>query len=868
MSKEKKVLTESQVERRNKIKAGLKSMIFPLILLALIVTGIMVILSYKNSKEPTEIIPIEAYSGDETPVVMENEYLKFTLDPLTTQFTLEVKESGKIWYSNPEGGASDSAALPDEKNRLQSTLLMTYSTETGLETTYNSYAYSVANGIYSIEQTDNQVKVSYSIGEVKKQYTIPVVCTKEEFEDWCGKMADEAAVKFAKQYYKKYDINKLSKKDNEEELLARYPILADSVIYVIRDNAKDNVCEKMQGIFEAAGYTYEDFQRDKERDLAENTNDKPVFNVDMIYSLDGADFKVEVPMKSIEYLDDYPVYTIVPLPYFGCGGKTDEGSLFVPEGGGSLIHFNNEKTSQSTYYTNVYGWDMCLTRKAVVHNTRAYYGVYGVINPTDSFICILEDGSSYASIQADIAGKTNSFNYVNAIYSICEKEQYDVGEIANSDVFKFIDQLPDEDLVQRYRFISSGDYVDMAKNYEEYLQKEYGDYLTLNTDTEAPVAVEIVGAAEKVKQIVGIPVSRPLKLTSYEEAEEIINTLVDDGIGNLSVKYAGWCNKGVNQRILQHVRLISDLGSSSDLEHLIETAKSLGVDIYLNGVTQYAYDSDIFDGFFSYTDAAKLISKERAELYHYSHVTYAARKGFKSYYLLHTEMAMDMVNNLIEAAGDYGANGVAFEDMGMDLSADYYIDNFYSRQSVLNLQKDKFKEMDDSGLKVMINMGNDYAVPYSDMVTNMDLRGSEYTILDECIPFFQLAIHGYINYTGDPINICGNPEEEILYAAEYGAGLQFNLMKETAFVLQNTYYTDYYGSNFDSWHEKMVDICTRYNNELGHTFNQEMTGHKNLTDAVSCTVYADGTKVYVNYGYSDADVEGVTIPARDYKVVK
>ena len=66
----------------------------------------------------------------------------------------------------------------------------------------------------------------------------------------------------------------------------------------------------------------------------------------------------------------------------------------------------------------------------------------------------------------------------------------------------------------------------------------------------------------------------------------------------------------------------------------------------------------------------------------------------------------------------------------------------------------------------------------------------------------------------------------------------------------------------------MVEIYTRYNNELGHTFNQEMSGHEQISATVSCTTYEDGTKVYVNYGYTDTSADGVTIPARDYKVVR
>ena len=169
---------------------------------------------------------------------------------------------------------------------------------------------------------------------------------------------------------------------------------------------------------------------------------------------------------------------------------------------------------------------------------------------------------------------------------------------------------------------------------------------------------------------------------------------------------------------------------------------------------------------------------------------------------------------------------------------------------------------------MLINAGTDIIRFVPPLIITKENIDDMITILDECIPFYQLAVHGYINYTGYPLNICGDDKQELLLSAEYGAGLQFTLMKESTFALQKTLFTEYYGSDYDAWRDRMVDIYTRYNAELGHTFNQEMTGHENLTDTLSCTTYADGTKVYVNYDYVDVTFEGKTIPARDYLVEK
>ncbi|SDA58098.1 hypothetical protein SAMN02910275_01375 [Butyrivibrio sp. INlla18] len=853
-------------ELKQKLIKGLIKLIPSLILFLIIVGAIFYVVNTKAPEESKEAIPPYAYGGGEDTITIDNGQLKLSMDPKTTEFSIEVKDSGKVWYSNPQGAAEDEKALDDQKAYLQSPLIMSYSITQGLETTYNSYAFSAQNGIYEIIPGDNEIRVNYSLGSVQKEFIIPPVSTAEEFEGYLSQM-DKKDADLIKQYYKKYDINKLTPKDNKEELLANYPIIETEVIYVLRTATKENVRKTIQDKFEAVGYTYDNYLADKELDQSSNTSDNAIFNVSVVYKLEGKDLVVEVPFSDLDFDPETPIYTITPLPYFGAGGPNDNGFMLVPEGGGALINFNNGKTSQSSYYTNVYGWDMCLSRDAVVHNTRAYYGVYGISEGNDSFICILEDGRSYASIQADVAGKNHSYNFVNAKYSICQREKFDVGDIANSDIYEYATKLPDETLRQRYTFVNSGSYVDMAKVYSTYLQNEYAGYLDLVDDTSAPVAIEIVGAIDKVKQVLGVPVSRPLKLTSYKDADAIITDLGNNGVSNMQVKLSGWCNGGVKQKVLARTKTVGALGSKKDLKNFVNNAEANGNTVYLNGITQYAYDSNLIDGFFSYRDAAKFISKERAELHAYSHVTYAERDSEDLHYLLHTELANKYADKLVNTSKKYNA-GASFQDLGMDLSSDFYRKKTYSREQVLGLQVEQLKSYNEAGTPVMINMGNDYAIPFASMVTNMDLRGSEYTILDECVPFFQLAVHGRVDYTGEPINICGNAEDEVLYSAEYGAGLQFTFMEEDSFATQKTLYTEYYGSSYDAWKDRMVEIYTRYNNELGHTFNQEMTGHENLTADVSCTEYADGTKVYVNYGYTDYTEGAVKVPARDYVVTR
>ena len=85
--------------------------------------------------------------------------------------------------------------------------------------------------------------------------------------------------------------------------------------------------------------------------------------------------------------------------------------------------------------------------------------------------------------------------------------------------------------------------------------------------------------------------------------------------------------------------------------------------------------------------------------------------------------------------------------------------------------------------------------------------------------------------------------------------------------LQDTFYTEYYASNFDNWEERLEAVYSEYNSKLGNVVSSRIDDHKYLSNAVTCTTFENGYKVYVNFGYTDFTTEGgLLIPSRDYKV--
>ncbi|HPY42999.1 MAG TPA: DUF5696 domain-containing protein [Clostridia bacterium] len=796
--------------------------------------------------------------------ILENDYLLLSLDGDTTQFTLQNKQDGHVWRSIPEGADKDPLALAGSKNLLQSTLAITYSTDNGVRTLYDNHEYSIKNQIYEIHADSQAIRVDYTLGRIARAYTIPVVIEVGRMDSFLSQMTKAQSRKVLDSY-RKYDPARL--KDNQKtELLEKYPQLETDAIYVLRDNVKDFLKEEFESLFEAAGYTYEDYltdQTETDRTVGAKT---AVFNISVIYRLEGNDLIVEVPLDSIHYTDEYPPIRVALLPNFGAGGTMDEGYMLMPEGGGAIIRFNNGKIAQNSYFANVYGWDYATSRPAVVHETNVWFPVYGMVSNGSAFLCMMEDQAANVSLSADIAGRSNSFNTAYASYNLLHSDAFNVTERTIETIYMYEQSLPQGKITQRYRFLATSDVASLAQAYRGYLQERYPG-LTPKSQTGLPLCVEIIGAIDKVQQKGGLPVSSPIRLTGYQDAAAIVSDLSTLGDTRLFVRLNGWMNGGVLQTLLRNDKLVSQLGTQEDFDNMVTAISDTGARLYLHGITSFAMDSGLKEGFLPLRDAARFTTREHVKLYQYSNIWYGELDLDDAYFLLKPETAADMLTNLARAARKRGASGISLEDIGSLLSADYNPRHTVTRDEVAALQMDVLRSQAD-GLGVMMRGGNLYALEHADLVTDTDLAGIGYFIVDEQVPFLQMALHGLVEYTGYPLNLAGDWEQELLLSAQRGAGLSFVFMQEEPLVLHDTLYSNYYGASYKLWSQRARQIASRYARELGGLFNQAIIGFEYLDDLITATTYADGTRVLVNFSQQERQAAGHTVPARDYLVVQ
>ena len=834
-----------------------------LALAALIVFVFVPIYSEKDSssgREPSLVF----YEGDGKPLTIENDQLLLEMDGSTTQFTVTQKETGKVWYSNPQDRDKDPIAHGVNSELLSSTVNLTYMTSAG-EYEINNYAYSMVNQNFNItRESDTSILVEYAIGKIEREYLIPHAITEERYNSFADKMSKMDKKKLSG-FYSPMTEKKLQESSNREELIALYPNIEKGNLYILKDSIDAKGKERLEGYFAKAGYTREDYETDEQEVSEKTAQNGPYFNVNVRFKLDGGDLVVEVPYTSVTYDAEYPLIYVSVLPMFGAGGTDQKGFILVPEGSGGIIQYNNGKLSQNLYSANFYGWDYGNERTEAASETESAFCVFGMSQENGSFICINEGAGSYGSVFADISGRLNSYNTVYSKYNLLHYGRFKLSGRTNELVPMYEPRLPDDTVVQRYRFLKDNTYVAMAKAYGDYLRSR-DTFKGENADTDMPVHVELIGAINKMMPKMGMPVDSVVATTTFDEGGAIIDELLTAGVKHLNVRMTGWCNGGVWQKVLTSVHTLGELGGDNGMKKLIQKMKDKDVQLYFDGISCFAYNSGLGNGFIPSVQAAKFCTRELAKLYPYDIITYQQMDGTEPYYLLKPRVSSDYANNLINALTSRQASGIAFRDIGNLLSADYNYKDPVSREEVKASNIETLKKAEEQGLKVSIKEGNDYALPYADLITDINLSGNGYSIIDQSVPFYEIAIHGLKNYTGEAINLAEDYQTLFLECAEYGAGLSFSLMKTDTSILQDSAYSCYAGASWDRWKEQLIPMITRYQNEMEGLNGIRIAGHETLTSDVHLTTYENGTRVYVNYGTREYKKDGITIAARDYLV--
>ena len=779
-------------------------------------------------------------------LVLENQYLQLRFIPETASIILRDKIKGTEWHSTPPDVDNDGSATVVAMDLMKSQFSLQYADVSGVGETLFSGTQSVEKGNYNFEIINNGIEVNYTVGNVARTYIIPITATEERFKYYLDRISSDYRNR-VEASYRLYDINNLRSNDNRAELLSQYPDLADQKLWIIRDSTQEFMKADMEIWFNDAGYTREEYMEDAARQVSTSAAEGPAFSISIRYELDGKSLIVSVPFDSIAYRVPYPPIRLDLLPFFGAAGLNDQGYLFVPDGSGALIYFNNGKNSQVASNNPVYGWDEAINRDAVIINNKSPYPVFGIHKNGEALVGIIEEGSAYARVTADVSGRNAAYNRVYPYFELVHGDIMDISGRSTRAVYLYENGLSaGENIKLRYTICEEPGYVGMAKEYRAWLIKN-NPHLANRRYNDLPVAVEIIGAVNKTQHRVGIPFDLPLKLTSYRETQDIINDLSGMGWKNTRIKLSGWFNRSYDHRVPSNISLINELGSKRDFERIITVAQQNGFSVFPEADFMFVRDLRTFDGFSLYRDAARYVTRKRVEKYPYSFVWFGERiRWGKLNYLVRPEVSMNMIDDYVNKSSKLGIQNIAFRNMGSSLSGDFNEKRHVSREASMAMRRQKFEQLHNAGNGIMVNAGYSYSAPWADIIVEMALDCQGFAITDTAVPFYQIALSGIVPYTGKAINLAEDYTKNILKTIEGGAGLYFSFIKEETVELQETKFRQFYANEYDKWVGDANKLYQQFVSDFAGLYGQQIIDHRILAPGITETQYRDGTVVYVN----------------------
>lgn len=779
--------------------------------------------------------------------VADNAYLSLYLDRATAEIAVKDKREDYAWFSNPVGRENDKLASPLYKAEMSSQVTVSYYNEKGQLSTYNSYEESVAKKQFKIGAVDGGIKIEYVIGKMAAGMDgIPKAIGKQRMEDKIlSKLKDESA---------------------RNSVLYKYRLNEKTGVYEVRE-LQDYVKKELQQLLDTAGYTKEDAAADNKANGAaggeESGAESVSFTVPVIYTLENDQLVVTVPAGEVKYPKSFPISSLDVLPYFGAASTDKEGYMLVPDGSGALIRLNNGKLSAEPYRLPIYGEDgTFVVKEKAQTNEASRLPVFGMKQNDHAFLGIMQDGEALASVKADISGRYVSYNSVGSSYRLVNMDFYTLSSGDRTSSVPMFQKKPyDGNIRLRYAFAGgeSADYSGMAALYRGYLAQSYG-LKRLDAAAGSPFILELAGAFRKPKSFLGVPYEATEALTSYSEAQQLAEKLKERGVNNIALRYVGWFNGGIRHSTPADVSPVGVLGGRSGLERLVRYAQDNRIKLYADAAFLEAYKKPKLP--------ASFLDRSAAKIYEYDPVMQTQNFTLLSHYIVSPLGLGRLVEGFTADLAKLGIHHISLRDMGSEVNSDYDPNHPVDRQSARRLIEGGIAGLKRQEGSLLVSGGNAYSLPYADIVVNAPMQSSRMNLTDEEVPFYQIALHGYVQLAGEPFNTSApqSPRRSMLKALETGSNVYYEWFYSEPSVVKDTEFNFLYALYYKNWFDEAVALYQEASRVLDGVAGQTIVSHRRLEDGVYQTAYENGTTVTVNYNKTAVTVSGMRIDAEEYAV--
>jgi len=788
--------------------------------------------------------------------VAESAQLRLYIEEETGNIAIFDKRNQSIIYSVHPDMEDDPIASGFNKSLLQSQLSINYFTSERVRAQMNSYDHALyidEQPQIELQSIADGVRVIYTMGDTSSPTGIvPVYITEERLEMFFGQLQG-----------REYSRNR-----------ALYePSTVAPGHLELRENVRTGqaTLRELEALFISVGYTEADFNYDMEGSGVEGA--VPLhFVIPVDFTLKGDSLTVSVNTAGIREYAGGRIDYLQLMRGFAAGSMDEEGYLVVPNGSGSLIHFNNQKTYADEYMQYIYGEDPMLSDYITLGNIEdVRIPFFGIEAESRTILGRIESGDSHAYLIAGISEKFSSYNYVYPGFVLRGSLALAMfGMTGNESTLPIVERdLPMINLTVRYSILEEKGYSGMAAKAREQLIEEGMLRTELLPQDDKPFYMDLVGSVMGQKFFAGVRYMGQIPMTTYSQAAEIVEDLSDNGVTRQVVNYSGWFNRGYYHDVADKIKPVNQLGRVRELEELARAIEAEGGKLYSDtslltipwSSRRYRWELEStryygggMVGGFGLINPITLYS------------TFSLGYLEVMYNAMSPRFLTRYMDDYIRAFDKYDLTGTSLRDMGSYLASDRRRTGMIHREEAKEVVLYNMEKLYNEGDPLMITGGNMYALRYTTDLINMPLAHNSLYIVDEEIPFYQMIIHGRIDYAGMPINLSADFDKEalILRLIEYGASPHFAFTYESANEMKYTGLNWKYSTRYENWRESAIEVYHAVNEVLKDVSGAEMTMHEILPDGLRVITYSNGAQIFINRTQSDCMYEDYIIPAGGY----
>jgi len=567
--------------------------------------------------------------------------------------------------------------------------------------------------------------------------------------------------------------------------------------------------------------------------------------------LEADGVQVEVPFESIREADpDFKLGLLHVYPFLGATKEASvPGYMFIPDGSGSLIRFGATTKAKNMFYGRYYGadlgmistlpWDPTINRPH-----KMSIPVLGMAHGEgqNAFIAVVEQGAAYGEIQAHPAGVITKFNFIYNAF-IYNESYFQATNRSGAGVTTLQPATNRFDVRIHYRFLTKGDgdYVGMARSYQQYLV----DRGVLKKTDEPAGAIGLrleFLAGEKERVLLW---HRFIPMTTIRQMAAI---LADLDLPRPEVVYYGWQPLGASSMPPDSLRLEGGLGSLDELRAVVAAVAARGGHFSLYLDPQAALRDEA--GYSPRNDLAMSITNVNLLGYNRNKV---------NYYFNLEALSRRYAGLSRGVFTDLGA-GLAIDGLGSTLYSDFKVNHRLSREDAIRRYQ---ALLADHPGRTAFYRPNDYVFGAMSAYYDIPLSDSGYLYVAETVPFLQIVLAGYVPSYGPALNFSSNLQEDLLRHVDFGVYPAYFLSQEVTAKILNTSSNWIYTSSYGQWAQEIKQTYQWLNRLLGPVAGQTIEARQTLAPGVVATTYRNGYQLIVNYSAQPYRAGAVVVNARD-----